>query len=162
LTPSSVTITAAGNSIKYQWIDSNNVTCLNPQCSSVSVSPHTTTTYTVIGTDSNGCTAEQLITITVDVPCFNLVIPNVFTPTTPGPLGLNKEFYIDTRNIDGWSIVIFDRWGKQMYNSTNQYQYWTGTTEGGGDAPSGVYYYIIHGTCQGTSYTKDGFVQLIR
>jgi len=162
VTPDSVTMVASGNSKKYTWAPP--VDCLNPICDSVRAAPTptATTTYTVTGTDSNGCTLAQLITITVDVPCFNLVIPNVFTPSNGGTLGLDKVFYIDTRNMEAWSIVIFDRWGKQMFSSTNPEEYWNGNTEGGGSAPAGVYYYIITGTCQNTTYKKDGFLQLIR
>ena len=115
-----------------------------------------------IGTDAEGCEAQTTVTIYVETPCFNFTVPNVFTPTSGGTLGLDKKFYIKTDNINAWSIVIFDRWGKEMFNSTNPTQYWDGTTEGGGQAPAGIYYYMITGTCQNTTYKKDGFVQLIR
>jgi hypothetical protein len=49
-----------------------------------------------------------------------------------------------------------------MYNSTNPAVYWNGNTESGGEAPDGIYYYIIKSICQNVNYTKDGFVQLIR
>jgi gliding motility-associated-like protein len=139
------------------------VNCLNPPlCNSVQVAPTETTTYTVTMTDSLGCQVEQLVTITVEIPCTNFIVPNVFTPNYAGPLGENNVFYIKTENLSAWSIIIFDRWGKEMYKSSNPNQYWAGTSEGGGQAPSGVYYYIINATCQGNTYKKDGFVQLIR
>jgi gliding motility-associated-like protein len=131
-------------------------------CDSVKVSPTITTTYTVTLTDSAGCQVEQVITIVVETPCFNFTIPNVFTPNNAGPLGVNNVLYIKTTDLDAWSIIIYDRWGKEMYSSTNSNAYWSGNTEGGSKAPDGVYYYIINATCQGTSYKKDGFVQLIR
>ncbi|HTA27778.1 MAG TPA: PKD domain-containing protein [Bacteroidia bacterium] len=148
--------------ISYTWVP-DSVVCLNPPlCDSVQVKPNTTTTYTVIGTDRKGCQVERLVTITIEIPCFSLNIPNVFTPSNSGALGLDNVFYIKTENITGWSLVIFDRWGKEMYNSTNPDEFWTGTTKGGGNAPDGVYYYIVTGTCQNVTYKKDGFVQLIR
>jgi len=49
-----------------------------------------------------------------------------------------------------------------MYSSINLEQYWDGNTESGSKAPDGVYYYIINATCEGNTYKKDGFVQLIR
>jgi gliding motility-associated-like protein len=156
-------LVAKGNGIvKYKWEDSVGVTCLNPSCDSVKVAPATTTTYTVIGTDAQGCADETILTITVETPCFNFIVPNVFTPANGGTLGLDKIFYIQTTGLSGWSIIIYDRWGKVMFQTTNQYEYWDGNTKGGGQAPSGVYYYIITGTCQGNNYKKDGFLQLIR
>ncbi len=145
----------------YTWAPP--VTCLNPPwCDTVKVTPTVTTTYTVTGTDSVGCQVERLVTIIVDVPCFNFFVPNVFTPNNKGSLGLDNVFYIKTENMSAWSIIIYDRWGKEMFNSTNPNSYWTGTTEGGGNAPDGVYYYIVTGTCQGNTYKRDGFLQLIR
>jgi gliding motility-associated-like protein len=163
VSPPNVIVYAQGNSVHYTWAPTGG-TCLDPPlCDSMMyATPSVTTTYTVTGTDANGCEIAQLITITVDVPCFNLVIPNVFTPTNGGTLGLDKVFYIDSRNMDAWSITIFDRWGKQMFTSTDPSLYWNGNTPSGGAAPAGVYYYIISATCQNTGYKKDGFVQLIR
>jgi len=100
--------------------------------------------------------------VTVEIPCIDLVVPNVFTPNNAGPSGVNNVFYIKTETLDLWSILIYDRWGKEMYKSTNPLQYWNGTSESNGQAADGVYYYIINATCHGTTYKKDGFVQLIR
>jgi len=159
-------LVASGNSKIYQWQESpdkGTITCINPPlCDSVRVITSVTTSYTVVGTDSNGCQGEQVLLIDIDVPCFDVRIPNVITPNNPGPLGLNGLFYIRTLNMSAWSIIIYDRWGKEMYSSTNPGQYWTGTTKGGSKAPDGVYYYIIDATCQQITYKKDGFVQLIR
>ncbi len=161
-------ISASGpDIIKYQWVDSNNVICENPPvCSIVKVSPTVTTTYTVIGTDSLGCEPERVITIVVETPCFDFKVPNVFTPNYAGVLGsnggTNNIFYIETKNITGWSTLIYDRWGKEMFKTTDPNKYWDGNTESGSKAPDGVYYYIISGTCHNNTYKKDGFLQLIR
>jgi gliding motility-associated-like protein len=175
VTPDIVPLTACCNSIiikgndtimtargagKYLWQPSSSLNC--DTCATVIASPTVTTTYTVIGTDSLGCQVEELVTIVVESPCFNFIVPNVFTPTYSGPYGENNEFYIKTQDLDSWSILIYDRWGKEMYSSTNPTQYWNGTSKGGGEAPAGVYYYVIDATCQGNTYKKNGFVQLIR
>ncbi len=156
------TIFASGgkNIVSYLWIPPTGLNC--DTCAKVIATPTVTTTYTVIGTDSLGCQSERLVTIYVEIPCFNFEVPNVFTPNYAGVSGVNNMFYIKTVNMNAWSILIFDRWGKEMFKSSNPYEYWTGTTEGGGQAPDGVYYYIINGTCQGNTYKRDGFLQLIR
>lgn len=155
-------LVAYGNTTKpYHW--SPQVTCLNPPlCDSAKVSPTVTTTYTVTTTDSIGCQQERLVTIVVDIPCFNFTVPNVFTPDYPGPVGKNDVLYIKTRDINDWSISIYDRWGKEMYHSTNPNEYWNGNAKNGNKAPDGVYYYLIDAACQSTTYKKSGFVQLIR
>jgi gliding motility-associated-like protein len=161
-----ILVAGRGNSIKYKWTENpaqGTITCLDPPlCDSVRVIAPVTTTYTVAETDTNGCQAEQVLLVTIDIPCLDVKFPNVFTPDNAGALGLNNVFYIRTENIDAWSLIIFDRWGKEMYNSTNPAQYWNGNTEGGAKAPDGVYYYVLTATCQSTTYKKSGFVQLIR
>lgn len=149
-----------GGMKSYSW--SPSVTCLDPLCDSVEANPKVTTSYTVIGTDSLGCETEQVIIIGVETPCSDFIVPNVFTPSEKGLLGLDNVFYIKTENMSAWDISIYDRWGVEMFKSNNPAEYWPGTTEGGADAPAGVYYYIINGTCQNNTYKKDGFVQLIR
>jgi len=156
------TILASGTGItKYQWTPPNSglscYTCPNP-----TASPSVTTTYTVSGVDSADCPIERTVTIIIETPCYNFIVPNVFTPTTAGTLGLDNIFYIPTHGFSTWSLQIFDRWGKEEYKSTDPNKYWDGTTEGGGKAPEGVYYYIINASCTGNSFQKDGFVQLIR
>ena len=105
-------------------------------------SPEQTTTYTAtIYYSKNGvvCSNTAEVTITVFRLCDGslIYVPNTFTPNNDG---INDQFVINPANISSYNIIIYDRWGKQVYNSTDQYKYWTGTTEGGGDAPSGVYY----------------------
>lgn len=159
-------LVAGGNSVKYNWQqnpDKGTIICLDPpKCDSVRVIAPVTTTYTVTGTDSLGCQSEQVLLVNVDVPCFKLIVPNVITPGQPGPLGLNGELYIKTENIDAWSIHIYDRWGKEVFTTTNQYEYWDGTTKSGAKVADGVYYYVIDATCQNATYKQDGFIQLIR
>ena len=156
------TILVAHSSEVKTYVWSPEVICLNPICDSVKVSPTVTTTYTVTLTDSSGCQLERILTVVVEAPCSDLIVPNVFTPNDAGPLGLNNVFYIKTTDLDSWSLIIYDRWGKEMYHSTTLNEYWDGNTEGGSKAPDGVYYYIINATCESTTYKKDGFVQLIR
>ncbi len=158
-------ITAGGKGIiHYSWSPSSTLNC--DTCPTVIATPTITTTYTVTGTDSLGCQTDRIVTIIVETPCFDFKVPNVFTPNYAGALGsnggTNNIFYIETRNITGWSTIIYDRWGKEMFKTTDPNKYWDGSTESGGKAPDGVYYYIISGTCQNNTYKKDGFLQLIR
>ncbi len=158
-------IVAKGSGIiSYSWQPS--VVCKDPPlCDSVVVTPTVTTTYTVIATDSMGC--ESVHTVTISIECFDFIVPNVITPTyganhVGANGGTNNLFYIETKGISNWSTLIYDRWGKEMFKTTNPNVYWDGKTEGGADAVDGVYYYIISGTCGGNEYKKQGFLQLIR
>src|SRR6185312_2198668 len=144
----------------YKWLPDSGINC--DTCPNITASPLTTTIYTVTGTDSLGCSVERIIIVEVAGPCTDLIIPNVFTPNFAGPNGVNNVFYINTYNFSAWSISIYDRWGKEIYTSANPAKYWNGITEGGGEAPDGVYYYIIDASCNGSSFKREGLVQLIR
>lgn len=53
----------AGGASTYQWSPGTGLSCTN--CSSPTASPNVTTTYTVIGTDANGCQDQATATVTV-------------------------------------------------------------------------------------------------
>jgi len=154
-------LASSPNIDKFQWSPPNSgLSCYT--CPSPIASPTVTTTYTVNGVDSADCPIERTVTITVETPCDNFIVPNVFTPTNGGVLGVDNVFYIQTKNMLTWKLTIFDRWGHEVFKSTNPDQYWDGKNESGVNSPEGVYYYTIDASCLTASYTKDGFLQLIR
>ncbi len=51
--------------VTYQWIPSTEVDCINPDCSTVEVSPMETTVYTVLGYNDNGCESISSVLVTV-------------------------------------------------------------------------------------------------
>lgn len=144
----------------YTWAPATGLVC--DTCANITVSPTITTSYTVTGTNAQGCPVQTIIIVTVEQPCFTDTIPNVFTPTVPGPKNENNIFRINTANLNSWSVFIYDRWGKEVFKTTDLNQYWDGRTEGGSQAPAGIYYYLINTTCNGNTTKRQGFVQLIR
>jgi len=57
----------------YSWSPSAGLSCTN--CANPTAAPTGTTTYTVTGTNSSGCTDTGVVTITVN-PLPNIVVPN--------------------------------------------------------------------------------------
>ena len=75
---------------------------------------------------------------------IKIAIPNVFTPNGDG---LNDKFVIDgIEQISGTTLIVFNRWGKKFFESTDYKNDWEGN-----DASDGVYYYIIT--------FKDNFIE---
>ena len=63
------TATGGTGSLSYQWFDGNGNSISNT--ATVNVCPSTTTTYQIVATDANGCTATDLVTVcVVDVVCY--------------------------------------------------------------------------------------------
>ncbi len=154
----------------YVWSPSSQVNCYTcPNTTTAGLTNNTT--FTVTGTDSNGCVSTAEVTIYIE--CEDFFVPNVFTPNGDGD---NDEFIVRqvitktpltlTSNPEepDYTIEIFDRWGKKVFSANGSTAApWNGKIDNtGGDAPTGVYYYIIKSTCDNNNYDQHGFVQLIR
>ncbi len=149
-------VLVASGTLTYIWSPPSGVSCIT--CPDPVITPSVTTTYTVTGTDSAGCKVSGFVTVVVS-ECLGLTIPNVFTPNGDNK---NEAFVINAQDVSDYSIYIYDRWGKEMYKSTNPKVYWNGKNQNDNSFVSdGVYYYIIKYTCNGKSFNKDGFVQVI-
>jgi len=147
----------AFDATNYLWLPASSLSC--SACPSPVASPSVTTTYTVFTTDGNGCTLQKYVTVDVNIPCADFTVPNVFTPNNDG---INDDFVINVLNPLSYSIDVFDRWGKQVYTSTNPSTYWTGRILSTDYlVPDGTYYYIIKANCGSNNYIKKGFVQVL-
>jgi hypothetical protein len=68
----------------------------------------------------------------------SMFFPNIITPNGDSA---NERFVLDPR-LEGSTLVITNRWGKTVYNSSDYRNEWTG-----GGNPSGVYYYVLKNNC---------------
>lgn len=103
-------------------------------------------------TATNGCGEQVSQTIVVrDEELADYFVPNTFTPNGDGK---NETFQIDER-LSGGVLKVVDRWGKQIYVSTDYQNEWDGK-----DIVDGVYYYIIYHPCSGQSL--KGWVKIMR
>jgi gliding motility-associated-like protein len=119
-----------------------------------------TTTYIVLGTDSNGCYASD--TITVDVSKSGIaafVVPNAFTPNGDG---LNDCFGIGHwGEVTVYEFSIFNRWGELVFTTKNPSDCWNGTFNGQ-KQPAGGYPYVIKAKTPCGNVTRTGIVMLVR
>jgi len=87
-----VILTGSGNAVSYLW--DNGIT------DGVAFTPVATTTYTVTGTDSNGCTATAEITIIVNsIPDQPTISVQDNTLTSSSTVG--NQWFMDGVSIDG-------------------------------------------------------------
>lgn len=107
---------------------------------------------------SGGCQAST--SFEIEITESFLEIPNAFSPgTTPG---INDEFRVAYRSLLNYNCRIFNRWGIEMYHSTNPAEGWDGKKGGKYVAP-GVYFYVIEaiGTA-GEKFSRKGSVNVLR
>jgi gliding motility-associated-like protein len=127
---------ASGDSVTYQWtpatgLDHDNI--LNPVAS-----PANNTTYNLVVTNAEGCSAVAEIAVSVlQYP----VVPNAFTPNGDG---INDTWNIEHLNqYPNCTVDIFNRYGEKVYTSTGYAIPWDGTYRGA-QLPASTYYYIIN------------------
>jgi len=112
----------------------------------------------VIGYDEIGCESEpSLISINVE-SCQRFFAPNSFTPNGDG---INDVFKISGMSIYIPTLKIFDRWGGQIYTSSNLW--WTGDGGSGYYCNTDVYNWIVeYRDKDGFNKVERGFVTLVR
>jgi gliding motility-associated-like protein len=91
----------------------------------------------------------------------DIVIPNVFTPNNDNK---NDVFKIDIKGEELFDLKIFNRWGGQVFESTNAANHWNGkVNNSGADCPDGTYYFVLTYRLRGkTEKTVRGSITLIR
>lgn len=88
-----------------------------------------------------------------------LLLPNVFTPNGDG---INDLYDVSLAATDFYEQHIYDRWGVEVFSSTNVSEKWDGKFNGK-ECEEGVYYVTVkHGYCSGEPYTNTGFLHLSR
>lgn len=86
-------------------------------------------------------------------------IPNVFTPNGDGIIDI---FQVENLHPEGFALHIFDRWGNEVFSTTNRMEGWDGTIRGS-SGPEGVYYYRVSTRdCAGFPKLESGAVTLLR
>jgi len=94
------------------------------------------------------------------LPAFSIYIPNAFTPNEDG---INDYFKAYGTNIVEFKMYIFDRWGKQMFESNNIEVGWPGrSSESNEPLIQDVYVYkIIAKDIFGETHKYIGHVTLL-
>ncbi len=98
-------------------------------------------TITLVGESEFGCidsASEDLLHV-INTYAF---IPNCFTPNNDGK---NDVLHFYTVNAFDFSFVLFDRWGKAIFSTTNENDVWDGKIDGV-DLPDGTYMYKLNYT----------------
>lgn len=91
-------------------------------------------------------------------------VPNAFTPDADG---VNDGFLMTTTIpvITTFELLIFDRWGKQVFKTNDPYEPWLGKQDNSGKVlPQGVYAYRIRYEVKGQDTMRElnGHVTLLK
>ncbi len=139
-----------------------------PAFGTVSVNSDGTATYQPNGSDCDPIQPDQFTyvlcnevscdtaTVYVTVDCEEFIIFSGFSPNGDG---INDFFTIrGVERLPGNHLLIFNRWGNQVYEAYEYKNDWDGTWNGK-DLPDGTYFYIFEDG-RGNKFT--GYVQINR
>ncbi len=155
-----VQITASGNFDSLAWTPTTNID--NPTSATITAQPTQTTTYTATAQNADGCqtTAQSIITVFKAPADTCLLMPNAFSPNNDGT---NDWFGASVGSFDELVLFkIYNRWGQELFSTTNKNDaLWDGTYKGKAQ-PMGVYAYYIQVICNNKQQTQKGNVTLVR
>jgi gliding motility-associated-like protein len=95
-------------------------------------------TYSLTATDTNGCSASDEIKLIRKCPPF-VWFPNVFTPNGDSK---NDTFRVVADPLTSFSLKVFNRWGKLLFETNNTGNGWDGKYLGN-EVPPGTYFYTV-------------------
>ena len=107
--------------------------------------------YTIC--NANGCDSAS---VRITVQCEALKIHNGFSPNGDGK---NDSFVIKgAEGLPGNKLLVYNRWGLQVYSAENYQNDWQGTWQGT-DLTEGTYFYVFD---DGRGNLSSGYVQIHR
>jgi gliding motility-associated-like protein len=121
-----------------------------------------TATYqvTLKVTTNYGCTDSTFDFVQVG-PDILVYIPNAFSPDGSGPL-TNDRFRVVASGFKTYEMIIFNRWGEKLFESTDITEGWDGNYQGQ-PCQQDVYAYLAKFTnFKGEEFVYDGTITLIR
>lgn len=116
-------------------------------------------TVTLLVTSAEGCTDSENLLITVLNMPSSLTIPNVFTPNGDGS---NDFFVVEAERLENYHLLLFNRWGNLLRETTDWQDGWDGTINGE-KASEGTYFYQLEAIgLDRKAYKQSGFFELVR
>ncbi len=155
-----VQLTGQG-AISYNWTPSTGLSCTS--CPDPIATPIVTTTYTVVGTDANGC--NDTSSIEVDIGYY-IYIPEIFSTASLEPR--NTVAYVQGKGVrEVITFVIYDRWGEKVFENKNFQANdpalgWNGMFRGKLMNPAVFVYYVEAVYLNGETYTEQGDITLMK
>ncbi|MGQ0829516.1 MAG: gliding motility-associated C-terminal domain-containing protein [Bacteroidota bacterium] len=153
---SNITLNVSGGGI-YNWSPSIGLSCSN--CANPIASPAQTTQYCATVTGSGGCSDVKCVTVTVDIKCGEVFVPNAFSPNNDSENDLECVF---GNCIETMTFVIFDRWGEKVFESSDPKQCWDGMYKGKVMNTAVFVYYLNATLINGENIKKKGNISLVR
>lgn len=148
-----ITTIVTGGTLNYTYSWSNIEGTFSSASQNLSTMPKGV--YIVTVTDAYNCALSD--TIELREP-YELQMPSGFSPNGDG---LNDDFYVHGLDVYPDNvIVVFNRWGNQVYTKDSYYRDWTGLSDKGEPLPDGTYFVVLK--IKNSDIILKGYVDLRR
>jgi len=155
-----VILSGLNGNYDFEWTPASSLD--NSQIQNPTATPTESTTYSVSVIDEIGCSTSASVDVRVIQPTCteaDVFLPNMFTPNADM---MNDIFKPESNFIASMSLVVYDRWGEEVYTTTDLNGGWDGTYLGEELAPDVYGYYFTAICVNGLEYQKQGNVTLIK
>jgi gliding motility-associated-like protein len=135
----------------YRWYDGSTAPTLNVTQPGV---------YNISAMDSCGNTFNDTILVKLKLCIRDFYIPNSFTPNNDGRNDVFRPFL--GGNVVSYRFTIYNRWGENVFETTELGKGWDGNTRGRRDKTSAYVWTCVYQLSDGVSKREKGTVVLIR
>ena len=127
---------------------------INATTGAIDLNASTNGTYTVTYTSAGPCVGQATARVTVKgnaTPTY----PNVLTPNGDG---LNDVLRLYIADVQNYSLQVFSRWGRRVYEGHNSAEGWSAVDNG-----AGTYYYQVDYTdCAGRPQSVRNWIEVVK
>lgn len=127
---------------------------INATTGAIDLANSTNGTYTVTYSTAGQCGGTASARITIQGSAAP-VYPTVLTPNGDK---LNDELKLKIADVQNYSLKVFNRWGRRVYEGTNAAEGWNPADNG-----PGTYYYLVEYTdCAGRAQLARNWVEVVK
>jgi gliding motility-associated-like protein len=139
------------------WLNETDIADPVATITSVSVD---SVVYLVTAATPQGCSGSGKLTVLVYKTLPDIFMPNAFSPNGDGKNDVIRPILVGISRLDYFRI--FDRWGQEVFATTQSGKGWDGTV-GGHKAGPGAFVYSVQGVdYTGKVHVKKGTLILVR
>jgi gliding motility-associated-like protein len=108
------------------------------------------------------CSATDAVVVTVEQCELEIVMPNVFTPNGDENNGVFVPVLL--KGVRDLEFTVYNRWGNEVWRTTNKELAWQGKDAGGSSVSEGTYYWVLNYNTLLTNEagSRRGVVDLLR
>lgn len=145
-------LNAQNNGSNYLW---------NTGQTSQIISPQQSAMY-YVNIDNGYCNKIDSSYLKILPTLYPMILPNIITPNNDN---VNDYWDFSIYSLADLEFIVFNRWGLQVYKTSNILDKWNGTNQNGQQLNEGTYFWVINfkSKCNVSERIQQkGYIQIVR